>query len=189
MGDATFRRMPELYPQVEPVRALRSMLAQVRDFELPVGADGRARCVSRPFGTITGRDGPSAHDCVFIWPAWCRGLAYLDFEEEEYLIAGTLSGNEQRIADYRAGDCYLSLGKSLGQVPVGGGKTPARKSDGSVRRPLPWRSTTGWGRRASRAASAALSPWPATSCGGTCRGIRPSGAGPTRGLSPAGYYA
>jgi DNA polymerase I len=129
LGETTFRRMAALYPDVERVRALKSLLDQLRDFELPVGADGRARCASRPFATITGRNAPRGNECIFLWPAWCRGLvqappgrglAYLDFEQQEYLIAGALSGDDRLLADYRAGDCYLSLGKSLGLIPPSG---------------------------------------------------------------------
>jgi hypothetical protein len=128
LGDADFRRMAELCPEVEPVRSLKHMLDQLRDVELPVGTDGRTRCDPGGFRTITGRNAPGA-GCLFLWPAWCRGLvqappgrglAYLDFSQEEYLVAGALSGDRRLIADYRAGDCYLALGKSLGLIPAGG---------------------------------------------------------------------
>jgi hypothetical protein len=54
-----FKRMAERYPEVAPVRALRSLLSQFRHFELPVGTDGRTRCGSYTFGTITGRNTPN----------------------------------------------------------------------------------------------------------------------------------
>jgi hypothetical protein len=129
LGEAVFRRMAALFPELEPIRALRSLLNQLRDFELPVGADGRTRCASRSFATITGRNAPRANESIFLWPGWCRGLiqapsgralTYLDFSQQEYLIAGTLSGDDRLIADYAAGDCYLSLGKSLGLIPADG---------------------------------------------------------------------
>ena len=129
LGESAFRRMAALCPEVERIRTLRNMLDQIRHFELPVGVDGRTRCASGSFGTITGRHAPKGSECIFLWPAWCRGLiqappgralAYLDFEQEEFLIAGTLSGDERLIADYRAGDCYVSLGRSLGLIPPEG---------------------------------------------------------------------
>jgi DNA polymerase I len=129
LGESAFRRMAELSPEVEPIRALKSMLDHLRDFDLPVGSDGRARCASGAFGTITGRHAPKGNECIFLWPVWCRGLiqappgralAYLDFVQQEFLIAGALSGDPRLIADYRAGDCYVSLGKSLGLIPPDG---------------------------------------------------------------------
>jgi hypothetical protein len=119
LKDEVFRRMGELYPEVEPVRSLRSLLAQLREFELPIGPDGRARCMSGAFSTITGRNAARAREFIFLWPGWCRGLvqappgralAYLDFSQQEYLIAGTLSGDANLIQNYRDGDCYLGLG-------------------------------------------------------------------------------
>src|SRR5262249_10916285 len=119
-GD-TFDRMAERFPEVEPVRALRNLLSQLRYFELPVGPDGRTRCGSYTFGTITGRNAPEA-DFLFIWPKWCRGLIQappgraliaLDFSQQEYLIAGMLSGDPQILRDYRQGDVYIGLGKTL----------------------------------------------------------------------------
>jgi hypothetical protein len=127
----TFRRMAERFPEVEPVRALRGLLSQLRHFELPVGTDGRTRCGSYTFGTITGRNAPEAHDFIFSWPKWCRGLVQpppgrvlvsLDFSQEEYLIAGTLSGDRKIVNDYRQGDVYVGLGKTLGLIPPGGDK-------------------------------------------------------------------
>jgi hypothetical protein len=128
----TFRRMGERYPEVEPVRALRGLLSQLRHFELPVGDDGRARCGFRTFNTITGRNAPEARDFIFSWPKWCRGLIQpppgralisLDYSQEEYLIAGTLSGDQKIIGDYRQGDVYIGLGKSLGLIPPDGNKS------------------------------------------------------------------
>jgi hypothetical protein len=112
LGASAFRRMAQLCPEVERVRALKNLLDQLRHFELPVGADGRTRWAPGAFGTVTGRNAPRTSDCIFLWPAWCRGLiqappgralAYLDFSQSEFLIAGALSGDERLIADYRAG--------------------------------------------------------------------------------------
>jgi hypothetical protein len=126
-----FRRMAERFPEVEPVRSLRNLLSQLRHFELPIGSDGRTRCGAFTFGTITGRNAPEAHDFLFSWPKWCRGLVQappgrallsLDFSQEEYLIAGTLSGDGRMVEDYRQGDVYVGLGKSLGLIPPDGAK-------------------------------------------------------------------
>jgi hypothetical protein len=135
----TFRRMAERFPEVEPVRALRGLLSQLRHFELPTGEDGRTRCGARTFCTITGRNAPEARDFIFSWPKWCRGLIQappgralvsLDFSQEEYLIAGTLSGDPRIIGDYREGDVYVGLGKSLGIIPPSGDRDSHPKERG-----------------------------------------------------------
>jgi hypothetical protein len=139
LSDEVFRVMAKRYPHVEPVRALRALLAQLPDFELPVGPDGRTRCPPGAFGTITGRCAPRGRDAIFLRPAWCRGLiqappgrglVLLDFAQQEYLVAAVLSGDAALLADYRAGDCYLALGKSLRLIPAWGtGETHSSQRD------------------------------------------------------------
>jgi hypothetical protein len=127
----TFDRMADLCPDVGPVRSLLRLLDQLRDFVLPVGSDGRHRYQSWAFGTITGRHTPKAKECLLLWPKWCRGLVQapsegalvvLDYAQQEYLISGILSGDRRMIEDYRAGDVYVSLAKSLGLIPPDGSK-------------------------------------------------------------------
>jgi hypothetical protein len=132
----TFKKMAERYPEIEPIRDLRGLLSQLKFFDLPVGDDGRTRCDVYTFSTITGRNAPDASDFIFAWPKWCRGLIQpppgralinLDYAQEEYLITGTLSGDARLIDDYRRGDVYVSLGKSLGLIPPWGDDKTHRK--------------------------------------------------------------
>jgi hypothetical protein len=125
----TFKRMAEQYPEVKPVYDLRNLLSQLKHFELPVGSDGRARCGSYTYGTITGRNAPEARDFIFSWPKAYRGLIQappgralisLDYAQQEYLISGTLSRDQRMIEDYQQGDVYVGLGKSLGLIPPDG---------------------------------------------------------------------
>jgi hypothetical protein len=127
----TFKKMAAQFPEVGGVGSLRTLLSQLRHFNLPVGADGRTRCGSNTFCTITGRNAPSARQCIFLWPKWCRGLiqapprralVHLDCAQEEYLIAGVLSRDPVMLEDYRRGDVYVSLGQTLGLIPAGGTK-------------------------------------------------------------------
>jgi hypothetical protein len=124
-----FKRMAERYPEVRPVYELRSLLSQLKHVRLPVGSDGRARCSSFTFGTITGRNAPEARDFILAWPGVFRGLVQappgdafvnLDYAQQEYLISGVLSREQRMIEDYRRGDVYVSLGKSLGIIPPDG---------------------------------------------------------------------
>jgi hypothetical protein len=132
----TFKRMAERYPEVKPVYDLRNLLSQLKHFTLPVGSDNRARCGSYTYGTITGRNAPEARDFIFSWPKWCRGLVQappgralisLDYAQQEYLIAGVLSGDPQMVEDYRQGDVYVGLGKTLGLIPPGGDEKSHRQ--------------------------------------------------------------
>jgi hypothetical protein len=123
------------------VRALenRMMLEQLPDFNLPIGLDGRHRYENYAFGTITGRATPRAAGCLLLWPKWCRGLVRpspgralvsLDYAQQEYLISGVLSGDLGMVQDYRAGDVYMALVKSLGLIPPDGNKESHKQQRG-----------------------------------------------------------
>jgi DNA polymerase I-like protein with 3'-5' exonuclease and polymerase domains len=95
--------------------------------DLPVGRDGRNRCLLSPFGTITGRCAPSTSKFIFGRPAWMRSLirpgegralAYIDWSSQEYGIGAALSGDPAMIADYEAGDPYLGFARRIGMVPA-----------------------------------------------------------------------
>ncbi len=94
--------------------------------DLPIGSDGRNRCLLSPFGTITGRCAPSTSRFVFARPAWMRSLirpeegralAYIDWSSQEYGIGAVLNRDPAMIADYEAGDPYLGFAKRIGMVP------------------------------------------------------------------------
>jgi DNA polymerase I-like protein with 3'-5' exonuclease and polymerase domains len=94
--------------------------------DLPVGSDGRSRCLMSPFGTITGRCAPSTSRFLFGRPAWMRSLirpeegralASIDWSSQEYGIGAVLSGDGAMLADYEIGDPYLGFGMRIGMVP------------------------------------------------------------------------
>ena len=74
INDETFKDMAESYPILQPLRQLRQTLSILRLADLPVGRDGRNRCLMSPFGTITGRCTPSTSKFIFSRPAWMRSL-------------------------------------------------------------------------------------------------------------------
>src|SRR5258707_14438989 len=91
-----------------------------------VGADGRNRCLLSPFRSRTGRNQPSNTRFIFGPGSWMRGLivpepgwgvAYLDWEQQEFGIAAYLSGDPNMIAAYESGDPYLAFAKMAGAVP------------------------------------------------------------------------
>jgi hypothetical protein len=55
LNDDVFKDMAESFPVLQPLRQLRQALDMLYLADLPVGSDGRSRCLMSPFGTITGR--------------------------------------------------------------------------------------------------------------------------------------
>ncbi|MGL6226379.1 MAG: DNA polymerase [Thermoguttaceae bacterium] len=126
LDDDTFRSMSTNYPQIALLRELRRTLSVMESFDLPVGQDGRSRCMLSPFQSKTGRNQPSNTRFIFGLSAWLRGLirpefgrtlAYIDWSQQEFGIAAALSGDVAMTAAYQSGDCYLGFAKSAGAVP------------------------------------------------------------------------
>lgn len=122
----TFKTMAQVYPQLEALKVLRHILGQLRLSEIPVGSDGRNRCLLSPFSSLTGRNYPSTKRFLFANAKWLRSLmkpekgkvvAYIDFEQQEFGIVAYLSNDSQMIGAYESGDPYLSFAKLAGVVP------------------------------------------------------------------------
>lgn len=127
MSDDTFRQMAKAHPLVAPLRELRHALAQLRLNELAVGPDGRNRVLLWPFSSKTGRNQPSNSRFLFGPSRWIRGLirpadgmavAYVDWAQQEFGIAGALSGDGAMMEAYRSGDPYLAFAKQAGAAPA-----------------------------------------------------------------------
>ncbi len=127
LDDETFRQMAKRHPQkVGPIRELRHTLGQLRLNELAVGIDGRNRCLLSPYRARTGRNQPSTSKFIFGPSAWLRSLikpepgraiAYVDWSQQEFAIAGALSGDPGMMEAYSSGDPYLTFAKQAGAVP------------------------------------------------------------------------
>jgi hypothetical protein len=133
----TFKDMAAAYPTLAPLHELRATLAQMRDWKLAVGADGRNRCILAdlgekhrrgysPFGAKTGRNTPSNSQFIVGLATWLRSLirpepgtalAYLDYEQQEFGIAPALSGDRNMMDAYRSSDPYLAFARQAGAVP------------------------------------------------------------------------
>lgn len=131
LSEDTFKSMSLLYPQLNPLRELRSTLSKMRLNELAVGKDGRNRCILSAFRAKTGRNQPSNSKFIFgpaVWlrslikPTKGRAIAYIDWEQQEFGIAASLSCDKTMIAAYEAGDAYLEFAKQAGAVPPSGTK-------------------------------------------------------------------
>jgi hypothetical protein len=125
--EQVFKLMAQQYPYLEPLRQTRKFVTTLRQFNLPIGSDGRCRVHPWPWWTATGRSQPKGGGFVFSLPAWTRllikpgvgqALAYVDLVSAEFGIAGALSGDRSMQAAYRSGeDVYLHLARMAGAVP------------------------------------------------------------------------
>jgi DNA polymerase family A len=122
----TFRDMAHAYPIVNPMRELRASLSQLRLEQLAVGQDGRNRAMLSAFRAKTGRNAPSTTRFIFGPAVWLRhlirpepgyGVAYIDYEQQEFGIAAALSGDVAMQQAYASADPYLSFAKQAGAVP------------------------------------------------------------------------
>jgi hypothetical protein len=127
MCDDTFREMARSCPIISPLRELRHTLSAMRLNGLQVGHDGRNRTLISPFASRTGRNQPSNSKFIFGPSVWLRGLikpppgyglAYVDWSQQEFGIAGALSGDLAMQAAYQSGDPYLGFAKQARIVPM-----------------------------------------------------------------------
>lgn len=127
LDEDTFKDMAAAYPQIKPLATLRKTLSQLRQEKLTVGEDGRNRVSLRPFATKTGRNAPSTTRFslglakplrALIRPEKGHALVYLDYQQQEYGIAASLSGDEAMKEAYLSGDPYLSFARQAGAVPA-----------------------------------------------------------------------
>jgi hypothetical protein len=175
LDDDTFRDMAVSYPALQPLRQLRQALDLLHLSDLPIGSDGRNRCLMSPFGTITGRCAPSTSRFVFARPAWMRSLirpeegralAYIDWSSQEYGVGAVLSRDQTMMADYQAGDPYLAFGRRIGMVPADATKKTHRGERDIIKAVILGHNTA-WASRLWLCGSASLLPMRGTFCGRT----------------------
>jgi hypothetical protein len=127
LSDDTFRDMAGAYRAVAPLRELRATLSQMRLSDLAVGRDSRNRTILSAFRARTGRNQPSNTKFIFGPAVWLRGLiqpppghgiAYIDWQQQEFGIAAALSGDPRMMEAYRSGDPYLAFAKQAGAAPA-----------------------------------------------------------------------
>jgi DNA polymerase I len=138
LSDGAFREAARAYPIVAPLRELRCALSELRLNDLQVGRDGRNRTLLSPFRARTSRNQPSNSKYIFGPAVWLRslikppeghGVAYVDFEQQEFGIAAALSGDPLMTSAYATGDPYLAFAKQAGAVP----QDATKRSHGEVR--------------------------------------------------------
>jgi hypothetical protein len=126
LGDDTFRDMVRAWPAVAPLRELRAALSQMRLSDIAVGRDGRNRTLLSAFRARTGRNQPSNTKFIFGPSVWLRGLiqpppgrgiAYIDWSQQEFGIAAALSRDPLMKDAYLSDDPYLTFAKQAGAAP------------------------------------------------------------------------
>lgn len=131
----TFKDWARVYPQLKHLKELRLVAGQLKLHRLAVGSDGRNRFMMGAFGSTSSRNQPSSNRNIFGLPSFLRGLvrpapghglAYLDYEQQEFGIAAALSGDHAMKAAYRSGDPYLSFAVQAGAAPQGATKVTHR---------------------------------------------------------------
>ena len=127
LDERTFRQQAKAYPAVSPLRELRSSLSDLRLNDLAVGRDGRNRTILSAFRSRSGRNQPSNAKFIFGPSVWLRGLikppqgyavVYIDWSQQEFGIAGALSGDTAMMEAYSSGDPYLTFAKQARAVPA-----------------------------------------------------------------------
>jgi hypothetical protein len=124
----TFKLMEAYYPQIADLGELRETQNKLKLLpDLAVGDDGRNRVPSWAFGTKTGRNAPKTHAFIFGPSKWVRaliraepgkGLAYLDWKQQEFGVAAALSGDVamQRAYHDESKDPYVAFAKMAGAL-------------------------------------------------------------------------
>jgi hypothetical protein len=138
LDDDSFREMARAHPSVAPIHELRATLSELRLEDLAVGSDARNRTLLSAFRAKTSRNAPSNTKSIFGPAVWLRGLirpepgmglAYIDWSQQEFGIAASLSGDENMLAAYRSGDPYLTFAQQAGAAPP----TATKVSHGAIR--------------------------------------------------------
>lgn len=126
LDDDTFKSMARIHPELNELRELKSTLSRTKLNKIKIGFDGRNRVMLSPFKSKTSRNQPSNSSFIFGPSTWIRfgikpsegmGLAYIDWSQQEFGIAGALSNDKNMMESYLSGDPYLSFAKLAGALP------------------------------------------------------------------------
>ncbi len=92
--------------------------------------DGRLRPGFSPRSQATGRT-TTYKPSPFGWSKWCRSLlqadpnkylCYADYSQQEFLLQGVMSSDQNMLTDYQKGDVYVAFARRSGLMPPDGTK-------------------------------------------------------------------
>ena len=153
LSDDAFREAARAHPVVVRLRELRSALSEMRLADLAVGRDGRNRTMFPRSGharAAISRATPSLYFGPSVWlrgliqPPPGFGLAYIDWQQEEFGIAAALSGDPLMMEAYRSGDPYLAFAKQAGSGTSRCDQDDAQSHARPIQGQRCWRCNTGW---------------------------------------------
>jgi len=131
MRQDTFRDMQGIDPVFGDLYQLIKWKATVQQLlKIEQSPDGRLRPGFAPRMQATGRTS-TFKPSPFGWAKWCRTLlqadpgkilCYADYSQQEFLLQGALSGDENMLADYKKGDVYVAFARRSGLMPTDGTK-------------------------------------------------------------------
>lgn len=138
LSEDVFSERARAHAELLPLKELRATLAAFRPDTLGIGRDGRNRTSLRPFQSRTGRNQPGSKSWLLSGPAWTRnlirppfgrGLALIDWRQQEFGIAAALSSDKAMQAAYESGDPYITAAIATGAAPA----DATRHSHGHIR--------------------------------------------------------
>jgi len=125
------QEMARRHTTLQPLAELVKRIADLRQFGLTIGSDGRVRYPVMPFKADTGRNQPKTKQFLFAQSSWTRGflkppvgyaVGYIDWSAAEFAIAAVLSQDPAMIDAYRSGDPYMKSLVRMGLAPEGSTK-------------------------------------------------------------------
>jgi len=126
LDEESFSEQSKIYPEISPLHQTLQFKKKASVKKIAIGEDYRNRTMLSPFRSKTGRNQPSGNKFIFNCPSWVRGLikpgvgkslAYIDWSQQEFAIAASLSSDSNMRDAYESGDPYLTFGKQAGLVP------------------------------------------------------------------------
>jgi hypothetical protein len=130
----TWETMCGLNPDLDALHQLYKTVTMPR-LNIACDPDGRNRILFGAYGAITSRNTPGSDDrgtYIFAPAKWTRflikppegwALAYIDWSCQEYGIGAILSGDQNMLRSYEAGDPYMEFSILAGAAPSGATKT------------------------------------------------------------------
>ncbi len=127
LSDTVFSKIKHESPELHKLGRIKHYLSSLRATKLKVEDDDRVYASLGPFGSRTGRNQPPGSKHILLHPSFFRGfispkvgraIIYIDYTQQEFGIAASLSNDEAMMEAYSSGDPYLYFAKLVGAAPA-----------------------------------------------------------------------